>query len=386
MAKRKTIPPVPSRDPRDRQFFEAVKEAVEVGGGHRGDPFDRFLSVRDLVDANVIAIEGNASRYISSSRMKAVANEADRDLTTPPAPTGLTASSGIGIVFLTWDNPGYGNHGHTNVYRSSEDNFANATVMSNVVGQTYADYVPYELIDGETRGYYYWITSVSEEGVEGPPNEANGVYQTPKADPEYMLSVLEGRVTESQLHNDLNSRINLIDGPDSLAGSVAARIAQEATERTEADAATAETVTQLSTKVNDNTATIEQHASSIDGLETQWSVKMDVNGYVSGVGMNNDGESSSFQILASNFAVYDPANPTKMILGTVDGVAVIDGAFIKSATIQDAAIGSLSVDKLVGNKANWVEANINTLTAVRLQSDDGKVVFDLANKYFYMEV
>jgi hypothetical protein len=45
--------------------------------------------------------------------------------------------------------------------------------------------------------------------------------------PEALAAALEGRITESQLYADLRSRINLIDSPASVIGSVAARVQAE---------------------------------------------------------------------------------------------------------------------------------------------------------------
>ena len=59
----------------------------------------------------------------------------------------------------------------------------------------------------------------------------------------------------------------------------------------------------------------------------------------------------------------DDGNPAERFSFAVDNtvsppIVAIDGASIVTASIKDAAILNLTVDKLIGHKADWVEANI----------------------------
>lgn len=376
MTKRGGIPPVPNRNPQERQFLEAMKEAIEIAKGHRGNPLDRYISMRDLIDAGIATLKGKATNgYVSGSALDPTGagpgngsgpgNQPPADLTVPNAPTGLSASKGLGMIYLTWDAAAYSNHAHTNIYRHSEDNFANAVVITNTIGRMYADPVPFQPMDEaaeSTRGYYYWITFVSEAGVESPPNSLAGTYQEPEVEPEYLLNRLSSLINASHLHSDLTSRIDLIDGPDSLPGSVAARMKEEVRLREESNSAVAASVNQLATKVNNDVAAVEQKLESFDGIRSQWTIKTEVGGRVAGVGLMNDGNTSSFEILASNFAVLDPDNPSQVVMGTMGGRTVIDGAYIRDATITTAAIRELSVNKLTGNIGEFLVANITDAT------------------------
>lgn len=221
----KSLPPIQVKEPAARRVLEAIKEIVEIGEGVRGSPLDKKLTIRDLRDAGII-------EYIQRANFNAATDIApvteNPILTVPPAPTGFEVAPGIGVIFLTWDAPGFVNHAYTNIYRSTEDNFANADVISQASFTTYMDSAPFQIIDEETgqlQGYYYWITHVSEADVEGPPNDAQGTYGEPSLSAEYLLELLQGQLDENAFVQSL--RDALLEIPDiqtDLANEVAARL------------------------------------------------------------------------------------------------------------------------------------------------------------------
>lgn len=385
--------PIPANiDPPLRAALEQMRENLETGDGVRGEPLRRRITLGDLVSLGMVDVVGRlvGTQLTGPLDPNAIvpSGGGKPNLATPPRPENLVATAGFSKILLEWDEPAYSNHGLTEVYRAPTDNLSDAVPIGTSTFTLYADSVE----PGET--WFYWIRFVSDTDVAGPYNDDAGTEATTGEDPAAMLAALEGVITASQLHADLTSRINLIDGSEALAGSVAARIKQESTERLTADesftqqllqlssaiagnaaaitqestarsngdSATASQINQLSTTVDDHTASIEQQTQSIDGISAQWTIKANVNGRVSGVGLMDDGTTSIFEILANHFAVLDPLNPSKVILGTYKGAAIIDGAYIKTATISSAAIGSLSVDKLIGDTASFVIANIGNAT------------------------
>lgn len=98
--------------------------------------------------------------------------------------------------------------------------------------------------------------------------------------------------------------------------------------------------------------TLEQamsaNASSIAGLNAQYTVKVDANGYVTGFGLattiKNGTPTSSFIINADKFAVVTPGkNPkTPFIVGSVNGTSMvgIDGALVVDNTITAQKVDS----------------------------------------------
>ena len=66
---------------------------------------------------------------------------------------------------------------------------------------------------------------------------------------------------------------------------------------------TSKSVQDLTTTVGQNTANISTVASSVDGIKTEYSVKLNVNGKVSGFGLISGPKSSDFSILSDTFKV-----------------------------------------------------------------------------------
>lgn len=285
--------------------------------------------------------------------------------------------------------------------------------------------------------------------------------------PETLLMLLEDQITESQLYADLNTRIDLVDGPSSNPQTVQGRvkaetdarvaaITQEAADRVtyvqsytyskqEADnslSVFATTVTAqykayadgvggaavstsnayvqqyayskatsdsslstlastlrsefaanngvsvaylnnyayskadtnsaissatqtLSTTVGQNTSTLQTQATTINGLSAQYTVKTDVNGYVTGFGLASSiatgTPTSVFIINAGAFSVVAPGGaPTPMF--TVGTVAGVTKAVLRGDMFAD---GSITASKLVvgGNPDNIIpDADISDLT------------------------
>lgn len=116
------------------------------------------------------------------------------------------------------------------------------------------------------------------------------------------------------------------------------------------------TVTTLQASVGDNTAAISSEASArvtADGrIESKYTVKVDVNGYVSGYGLigtaNDSAPFSDFLVRADRFAIASPAGPgiapkVPFVVYTtpstgLDGGYIPPGVYIDTAVIRDASI------------------------------------------------
>jgi len=90
-----------------------------------------------------------------------------------------------------------------------------------------------------------------------------------------------------------------------------AAILSEQTARADADSALASDITQVQARLDtgDYAAVKEESsasASAVAGLSAEYSLKLDVNGYVSGYGTVNDGTSSEFLIATDKFGIVAP--------------------------------------------------------------------------------
>lgn len=200
-----------------------------------------------------------------------------------------------------------------------------------------------------------------------------------------LVTLLEGQLQASQLHSDLSSRIDLIDIGSATADPITKQITDEIQSRTTldgihttrlntivsaisgssaviedneiawatADSAAAATMSTMQTTVGDNSASIETQQQAINGIEAEYTIKLDVNGRVIGIGLMNDGATSEFMVIADKFTIAPVATDPALADGSpffhltaptvINGVAVPAGSYMKAAYIADATIDSAKI-------------------------------------------
>jgi hypothetical protein len=160
-----SIPAVPTVDSAAMaNFLGAVKSWIDnaSGAGTNG-----LATKQDLVATGVAKLTvggGIAPGAVSST-------------TIPPAPTGLSVYASSTSNILTWDDPTslYANHGNTEIFAASVDNFSLATLIASYKGGSFSHAIGAD----ETR--YYWIRFVSSSDVSGPFNDISGTVGTTPA-------------------------------------------------------------------------------------------------------------------------------------------------------------------------------------------------------------
>lgn len=258
----------------------------------------------------------------------------------PSTPTGLTATPGTFLCDLQWPALPDSDYRHMEIWcASGVNNRASAVLAGTSSGTRFKHTGVYQ-----DTTYYYWIRAVDTTGNIGefyPTSGIGGVACTPANDPSKVLDLLHGSITESQLSAELQAAINSESG--------------------------IQAVEEL--------------------LENQWTVKINENGHVAGVGIimypewsstttyalgyaveganglfykslqaNNTnhepsvsptwwgeipyGTKSEFIVVADKFAIVNPASPsqpakTPFVVGTVNGVSAvgIDGDMVVDGTI-----------------------------------------------------
>lgn len=161
-----------------------------------------------------------------------------------------------------------------------------------------------------------------------------------------------------QAYADADSALSArIDSVFAEADGNKALIQTETTARADGDSALASQITTVQSAVDNNSASIQTQATAIAGIKSEYTIKLDVNGYVSGVGLINDGAKSQFIITADQFAVVTPGK-TPVVPFAVDA----NGVYMNNAYIRN-----LAVDKITGGaiKNFW---SINDAT--------GRIVLD----------
>ena len=173
-----------------------------------------------------------------------------------------------------------------------------------------------------------------------------------------------------------------------------------------------ERITTVQSKADGNTAAVQTHAESINGLEAQYTVKVDVNGKVAGYGLattpKNGTPESKFIVNADRFGVGSTGKAdifpftvdTRQNRVGVNGELVVNGKAIidrlnagdihgdkitantlnanrlkaGSVTAREMAAGSITADKLNVNNLSAVSANMGNINGGSLNLGNGRFV------------
>lgn len=163
-----------------------------------------------------------------------------------------------------------------------------------------------------------------------------------------------------------------------------------------------ERITTVQSTADGNKATVQAHARSINGLEAQYTVKVDVNGKVAGYGLattpKNGTPESKFIVNADRFGVgatgkadiFPFTVDTRQNRVGVNGELVVNGKAIVdrlnagdihgdkitantlnanrltagSVTAREMAVGSITAEKLAANAVTADKMNVNELSAI----------------------
>ena len=159
-------------------------------------------------------------------------------------------------------------------------------------------------------------------------------------------AIQQEQTTRANADSALAQDVSLVG---SFVGDAVSLLLAELSSRVTATGAIAEYIQTIQTSLNGNVASVQQLMSSVDGLSGKYTVKVDVNGYVSGFGLassaNNGSPTSEFILLVDKFKVVTPGkNPVvPFAVGNVNGVStvgvngqmVIDGSILARSIQTD---------------------------------------------------
>jgi len=412
------FPKVPaSASPEMRRYLETLEQVTNIRLGRRGDPRDRAVTLRELIDSGLAQElrsnpfdpnrSGNVGFVQPGGRLP--------DLAVPPAPTGFQANGAYSQINLGWDYPAYSNHSHTEVHSHTSDSIGDATLLGIQSGRIFVDPVG----SGATR--YYWVRHVNTDSIAGPFNAAAGTAASTAPDVNHLLGVLTGAVTSSELATSLSTPIAKIDplvaftgysssysggslitrlgavensaangvssaqfnsevttraNADSalsqsittltstVAGNTSA-ISTEQTTRASADSALSSSISTVSSTVAGNTSSISTQATSINGLSGQYTVKIDLNGAVAGYGLASTTTAagnivSEFVVNADRFAIMRGGSNTAT--ATVPFVVQASATTLNGESVP---AGVYMADAFIKN-GSIANAKIGTLNADKI--------------------
>lgn len=305
-----SIPEPPrNTDPALRNMLMAIKEAVEVRLGRRGDPLEEGVTKRDLIESGIAKL-GSPAR--ASLEPVVVVDEGTRIV--PPAPLGFTAEPAFGGIQLSWEDPfaAYGVHGYTEIWRAESNNPLERVLLNSSRGSAYFDRLP----DTEITEYWYWIRFVSIHNRMGAFSLPFNVQRL--EDIGYLIEQLSGQIDQSMLAEEFNQSVSLLQ----------------------------------------NSWSIKLDPSG---------------NYASGFITYNDGLSSSFAVLADEFSVGSPAVGKVKPFIISGGTVYIDTAMIRDASIQQGKLGPITFGKITDAAGNPVTTLSGKLRADAIDVENLRV-------------
>ena len=224
-------------NPSANNYDQRVRETLMTYMGRQGNPLDRGLTMRDMLDAGLIALKDGAKLTTGMSKLPIksgpnITADTLPDLTPPPTPEGFEVHAGFTQIMIEHDPATFTQgHGHlrTVVYGKVRAVGEAAPVFAHTVKVAEFGGSVFSMPSAPATTWHLWIKWETNDNVlsADPAGGTNGLVATTGQDISKLLEALTGEITASQLYGDLSARIDLVDGPTTLVGSVAARLRAE---------------------------------------------------------------------------------------------------------------------------------------------------------------
>lgn len=326
----------------------------------------------------------------------------------PQPPSNLTAVGDFRAILLNWSNPSSIDLDHIEIWENSVNDSTTATHIANAQGSSFTR----AGLPGLTTRFY-WVKAVNKRGMESAFNSNLGTSATTTQathddvvqqfiDKSLLVpELVAGLDGNSAVIGELQNYFDQAAAAQSTLNAQAARIAaletfvqsiqsgnteyvtqeQLLTAKNDVQQAVVDTVTgtlvgpsgaiaqqiaTYKTTVDNQFASLQVTAETLNGLQSQYTVKIDNNGYVSGFGLASDASNgvptSEFLVVADRFAIAQPDGGVgatyPFIVTTVNGIP----------------------------RVSMNSAFITSIIAATLQSPDNKFRIDLQNKLISIEV
>ena len=347
-------------DPQLKRLLEAVVEVIEIRLGRRGDPRDRAITLRELIDSGLAKelrdkpFDPDAGTGVTDFAPPPVLT----DSTIPSAPTGLSAAGAFTKIILSWDSPQMSNLAYSEVYRGTTDSLGNAVRHDTTQAFVWADTVD----PGET--YFYWVRHVSTSDILSP-FAGSVTATTAKVD----ASIIQDAVITGQ---------KLVDGAVSAVkiaedAVTTAKIANDAITTALIDAA-AITTTEIA---DDAISTAKIAANAITASEIAASAvtsnAIAANTIVAGdiaAGTITGTQIAADTVAASNMAANSiTASNAALATASVITAKIADAA-ITNAKINDLAADKITAGTIASARINAASIASNLITAAKIDVDD----------------
>ena len=158
------IPPIPSNvDPQLKTYLNAVDEALKVRLGTVGDPKDRAITVRELIDSglaeNFLEEPFNLDAGTPPNTFVPIGGLVD--LAVPPDVTSFSGTGAFQKIILSWDLTQFGNFAFAEVWRHTSNDIGSAIRVDTTRAQVWVDTVDFG------ANFYYWVRHISTSNIVG---------------------------------------------------------------------------------------------------------------------------------------------------------------------------------------------------------------------------
>ncbi|WP_224552860.1 DUF1983 domain-containing protein [Pectobacterium versatile] len=365
----------------------AVLENVETLTGQRGDGRNRAVTYGDLATLGLANLRVGAGGKTSLSPGGGKGDGGGGGIQKPVRPTNFKATGGFAYVLLEWDMPNYRGRSLTEIYRSPEDNLANAVLIASSAAGVYGDPV-----DPGWKGYY-WIRHVNSLGEPGPFNDSKGTYAQTHPDPAAIIEVITEQLNASPLIANLTDKLEtntknigtvdsnvktLSESVKNQNSAMAKRVTDVETSSqsnmsavrelsqsvSDQFSSSAERVEKVEAATRENNAAVQTNAKTITEMDkngsasyrAMWSTKAQAGDVKAGIGIvagrdANGNTISQVAVAANQFFIFDPNNPSDKTtyaipFAVVDGKVVIDELIAKDAVIKILAAQTIIADSV----------------------------------------
>lgn len=336
-------------------FSARLRETMMTYLGKNGDPLDRGVTMRDLIENGLVSVP-NAKSLTAPGAVSMVPGSAivasTPDLSPPPTPEGFRVTAGVTTIIIEHDKPLFSQgNGYLRTRVYGVRGGAGAPVFTDAVEVTQFSGVTGSFSTDPATTWYLWIKWESNDGVQSaaPAGGINGLAATTAQDVTTLLNALSSELDDSG--NPVNLDTLLI-------------------KRT-----TATTI---------NGVLVPPGVYMRDAFIQNGTISnaMIANAAIDSAKIS-DASISSAKIsdaAITSAKIGDAAITSAKISDAAITSAKIANAAISSAKIGDAAITLAKIDTASITNLSSISANMGTITAGKMQSADGKFVIDLTAK------
>ncbi len=154
--------------------------------------------------------------------------------------------------------------------------------------------------------------------------------------------------------------------------------------RADGESALAQAISALTTTVGDQSATLSEHATSLDGMFLEKMIRLDNNGHVSGLVLRSERDEAGATVsdaafVADRFAIVGPGDTPQspfVVYTTpqvIDGIAVPPGVYMRDAFIRNGMIGRAQVRDTIESDNYAEDANGRPTAGMKLDFADGEI-------------